>query len=76
MREFAVDRQPIRVAVHHGGSLDEVDSFVRDVERIVREQRDIFGEFPRYEAGPLHVSRRLPAVRGPTMGWNIATARC
>ncbi len=51
VREFAVDRQPIRVAVHHGGSLDEVDSFVRDVERIVREERDIFGEFPRYEPG-------------------------
>jgi predicted metalloprotease with PDZ domain len=51
MREFSVDRQPIRVAVHHDGSLDEVDSFVRDIERIVREQRDIFGEFPRYEPG-------------------------
>ena len=51
LREFAVDRQPIRVAVHHGGSLDEVDSFVRDVEKIVREQRDIFGEFPKYEPG-------------------------
>ncbi len=51
MREFTVDRQPIRVAVHHGGSLDEVDGFVRDIERIVREQRDIFGEFPRYEPG-------------------------
>jgi predicted metalloprotease with PDZ domain len=51
MREFTVDRQPIRVAVHHGGSLDEVDSFVRDIERIVREQREVFGEFPRYEPG-------------------------
>jgi predicted metalloprotease with PDZ domain len=51
MREFTVDHQPIRVAVHHGGSLDEVDGFVRDIERIVREQRDIFGEFPRYEPG-------------------------
>ena len=46
-----VDRQPFRVAIHHGGSLDEVDGFVRDVERIVREQREIFGEFPRYEPG-------------------------
>ena len=51
LREFAVDGQRIRVAVHHGGALDEVDSFVRDVEKIVREQRDIFGEFPRYEPG-------------------------
>jgi predicted metalloprotease with PDZ domain len=51
MREFSVDRQPIRIAVHHGGSLDEVDSFARDVEKIVREQRDIFGGFPTYEPG-------------------------
>ena len=51
IREFTVDRQPIRLAIHHGGSLDEVDSYLRDVERIVREQRDVFGEFPRYEPG-------------------------
>jgi predicted metalloprotease with PDZ domain len=51
IREFIVDQQPIRLAIHHGGSLDEVDGYVRDVERIVREQRDIFGEFPRYEPG-------------------------
>jgi predicted metalloprotease with PDZ domain len=51
VREFTVDRQPIRLAIHHGGSLDEVDGYLRDVERIVREQRDIFGEFPRYEPG-------------------------
>jgi predicted metalloprotease with PDZ domain len=51
VREFAVDRQPIRIAVHHGGSLDEVNSFARDVEKIVREQRDIFGALPDYEPG-------------------------
>lgn len=51
IRQFTVDRQPVRLAIHHGGSLDEVDSYVRDVERIVRKQRDIFGEFPRYEPG-------------------------
>ena len=49
VREFTVERQPIRLAIHHGGSLDEVDSFLRDVERIVRKQRDVFGEFPHYE---------------------------
>jgi len=51
IRQFTVDRQPIRLAIHHGGSLDEVEGYVRDVERIVRKQRDIFGEFPRYEPG-------------------------
>ncbi len=51
LREFSVDRQPIRVAVHHAGSANEVDGFVRDVERIVRAQRDVFGEFPVYDSG-------------------------
>jgi predicted metalloprotease with PDZ domain len=51
VREFTVDGQPIRLAIHHGGSLDEVDSYLRDVERIVRKQRDVFGELPRYEPG-------------------------
>src|SRR5215203_2725190 len=51
VREFTVDGQSIRLAIHHGGSLDEVDSYLRDVERIVRKQRDVFGEFPRYEPG-------------------------
>jgi predicted metalloprotease with PDZ domain len=51
IRQFTVDRQPVRLAIHHGGSLDEVDSYLRDVERIVRKQREIFGEFPRYESG-------------------------
>ena len=51
LREFVVDRQLIRLAIHHGGSLDEVDSYLRDIERIVRKQRDVFGEFPRYEPG-------------------------
>jgi predicted metalloprotease with PDZ domain len=51
IREFPVDGRSFRVAIHHGGSLDDVDSFVRDVERVVREQREIFGEFPQYETG-------------------------
>ena len=51
MREFTVEHQLFRLAIHHGGSLDEVDGYVRDIERIVREQREIFGEFPRYEPG-------------------------
>jgi predicted metalloprotease with PDZ domain len=51
MREFFVDGDMFRVALHHSGSSAEVDDFVKDVERIVREQREIFGEFPRFEPG-------------------------
>ena len=51
MREFVVDRHTFRVAVHHAGASGEVDDFVKDIERLVREQREIFGEFPRFEPG-------------------------
>jgi predicted metalloprotease with PDZ domain len=51
MREFAVDRHTFRVAVHHTGGSADVDRFARDIEQIVREQREIFGEFPRFEPG-------------------------
>ena len=51
MREFVVDRHRFRVAVHHAGAPADVDDFVKDIERIVREQREIFGEYPRFEPG-------------------------
>ncbi len=40
----------------------ELDAFARDVETIVREARDVFGEYPRLRRQHLHVHRRLPAV--------------
>jgi predicted metalloprotease with PDZ domain len=38
-----------RVALHHDGTDADADLFARDIERIVRETKAIFGEFPRYE---------------------------
>ena len=35
---------------------------MKDVEKIVRQQGAIFGEYPGVRARRLHVSRRLPAV--------------
>jgi predicted metalloprotease with PDZ domain len=49
--EFAAGDRRIRVAVHHRGSSRDVDAYVRDIERIVREQHEIFGEYPVYEPG-------------------------
>jgi predicted metalloprotease with PDZ domain len=51
LEPFSVDGHIFRFAVHHTGTRDAVRSFVRDVEKIVREQRAIFGEFPAYESG-------------------------
>jgi len=41
----------IRVVVHHLGTDAQVDAFASDIERIVRSQRDIFGELPTFDAG-------------------------
>jgi len=40
-----------RLAVHHSGDGGELDGFARDVEKIVREARNIYGEFAPYDGG-------------------------
>ena len=45
-------REPtFRLAVHHEGDEGELDGFARDVERIVREARGVYGEFAPYDGG-------------------------
>jgi predicted metalloprotease with PDZ domain len=54
MRQFSIGDRTFRVAVHHTGTSGEagdVDRFVKDVEKIVREEGEIFGEYPEYEPG-------------------------
>jgi predicted metalloprotease with PDZ domain len=51
MREFTVDGARFRFAAHHGGSDAELDSFVGDVAKVVRQERAVYGEFPAYEPG-------------------------
>ena len=55
LRAFTVPdgtRTPtFRVAVHHSGDGAEIDGFTRDVEKIVREARDIYGEFAPFDGG-------------------------
>ncbi len=41
----------IRVAVHHTGTEEDVDRFVRGVARIVEEEQAFFGELPAFEPG-------------------------
>ena len=51
LRTFAVNGQTIRVAAHHTGTNADLDALVSDVEKIVREEVEIFGELPAYEPG-------------------------
>jgi predicted metalloprotease with PDZ domain len=51
MRQFAAGSRTFRIAVHHTGANGELDRFVQDVERVVREEGAVYGEFPDYEPG-------------------------
>jgi len=51
VRQFTVDSHTFRFAVHHTGTAAELDDYVKDVEKIVRQEREIYGEYPTYEPG-------------------------
>ena len=55
LRTFTVRdgaREPtFRLAIHHDGDDGELDSFARDVVKIVREERGVYGEFAPYDGG-------------------------
>ena len=50
-RQFMVGPRVFRFAAHHTGTEAELDGFVNDVQRIVRQEGAVFGEFPEYEPG-------------------------
>ena len=51
LRQFSAGDRTFRVAAHHTGSDGDLDRFVRDIERVVREEGAIYGDFPAYEPG-------------------------
>jgi predicted metalloprotease with PDZ domain len=51
IRQFSVGARTFRFAVHHTGGDGELDSFVRDVEAIVKQEGAIYGEYPDFEPG-------------------------
>jgi predicted metalloprotease with PDZ domain len=62
-------RTPIfRLTVHQQASDADLDAFARDVQRIVREERGVFGEFPAYEGNSYtFICDYLPWVRSDSM---------
>ena len=72
LRTFTVSdgsRQPtFRVAIHHDGDDAEFDGFARDVEKIVREERGVYGEFAPYDGGSYtFIADYLPWANGDGM---------
>ncbi|HEX6324279.1 MAG TPA: PDZ domain-containing protein, partial [Vicinamibacterales bacterium] len=57
-----------RVAAHHTGTDAELDAFTRDVESIVKEARNVFGEFPTFEGNTYtFIADYLPWANGDGM---------
>ena len=51
VRDFMVDERKFRFSAHHTGTASDLEGFVKDVEKIVRQEGAIFGEYPAYEPG-------------------------
>ena len=49
--QFTVNGRTFRFAAHHTGTAAELDGLVKDVEKIVRQEGAIYGEYPVYEPG-------------------------
>lgn len=68
LRTFTVAGRTFRFAAHHTGSAAELDSFVGDVQKIVKAEGDIFGEYPTYEPGTYtFIADYLPYANGDGM---------
>ena len=68
IRQFTVGPRTFRFSLHHTGPDAELDAFVKDVEKIVRQEGAIFGEYPEYEPGTYtFLADYLPWANGDGM---------
>jgi predicted metalloprotease with PDZ domain len=68
IRQFTVGEGRFHFAAHYLGTEAELDAFVKDVEKIVREEGAIYGEYPLYEPGSYtFLADYLPDAAGDGM---------
>ncbi len=72
LRTFTIADAPgaprIRLVVHHTGTDAELDAFAADAERIVRESRQVYGEYPAFEGNTYtFIADYLPWANGDGM---------
>ncbi len=51
VRQFVVGPRTFRFAAHHTGTEAELEDFVKDVEKIVKQEGAVFEEYPEFEPG-------------------------
>ena len=70
LRTFTVDAggPTFRLAVHHTGTDNELDGFTADVQKIVREARNVFGEYAPFDTNTYtFIADYLPWASGDGM---------
>lgn len=68
LREFKIDNQNIKFALHHDGSEAEFDEYFDQVKRIVEQEKQVFGELPNFDYGEYtFIACYLPNVSGDGM---------
>jgi predicted metalloprotease with PDZ domain len=68
VRSFNVGKSTFRFSLHQRGGGAALDDFIKDVEKIVREEGAIFGEYPAYEPGSYtFLADYLPYAHGDGM---------
>ncbi|MFS4415907.1 M61 family metallopeptidase [Maribacter sp. 2307ULW6-5] len=51
LREFTLDGQKIRLALHHHGTEAELDTYFEKVKKVVLAQKEVYGELPKFDYG-------------------------
>ena len=68
LREFAINGQIIRFALHHQGSGEDFNQYFEQVKRIVEQEKMVFGELPNYDYGKYtFLACYMPNVSGDGM---------
>ncbi len=68
IRTFTWGGRTFRFALHHLGTDAELDSLVSDVEKLVRQEGAVYGEYPAYEPGSYtFLADYLPWANGDGM---------
>ncbi len=68
LRQFQLEGENIRFALHHRGTEQEFDKYFEQVREIVVQQKEIFGELPDFDYGEYtFLACYLPHVSGDGM---------
>jgi predicted metalloprotease with PDZ domain len=75
LRTFAVNGATFRIALTHDGTDAEADALATDIERIVREAMQVFGELPKFDGNTYtFLAVYLPWANGDGMEHRNSTS--